>query len=37
METIQLKTWEDFAGAIQSVRKRYGSYPDPVAAKTGNA
>lgn len=29
METIRLKTWEDFAGAIHSVRERYGSYQDP--------
>jgi FRG domain len=36
METIRLQTWDDFASAIQSVRERYGLYPDQVALGTGN-
>ncbi len=35
METISLKRWEDFAGAIQSVRDRHGSYQDPVLSMAG--
>ncbi len=37
METIELKAWGDFTGAIESVRKRYGVYEDPVFAMAGQA
>jgi hypothetical protein len=35
METLRLGAWEYFADAIQSVRKRYGSYMDPVFSMAG--
>lgn len=37
METVRLKTWEDFTAAIQSVRERFGSYLDPVFSMMGKA
>jgi len=37
MKTIRLDTWEDFPGAIASIRKQYGAYMDPVFSMMGEA
>jgi FRG domain len=35
MKTIRLSTWDDFAGAVASIQKQFGTYLDPVFAIMG--